>query len=112
MRIEEHLIQQGIRWNFNPPAAQHYGRVFESLVRSCKKAVYEVLGNRSVTEDVLSTPMCLVEQTLNTRPLTPVSSDATNLEAITPNPILLGNKNLCITYLSRAEQFVVHRKFF
>ena len=60
-RIEEHLIQQGIRWNFNPPAAPHFGGVWERLVRSCKKAMYAVLGNRSVTEDVLSTTMCIVE---------------------------------------------------
>ena len=110
VRIEEHLIQQGIRWKFNPPAAPHFGGVWERLVRSCKKAMYAVLGNRSVTEDVLSTTMCLVEQTLNARALTPVSSDATDLEAITPNHFLLGNKNLCLPYLSGAEQFVDHRK--
>ena len=56
--------------------------------------------------------MCLVEQTLNARPLTQVSSDATDLDAITPNYFLLGNKNLCLPYLSGAEQFVDHRKFF
>ena len=111
-RIEEHLVQQGIRWKFNPPAEPHFGGVWERLVRSCKKARYAVLGNRSITEDVLSTTMCLVEQTLNARPLTQVSSDATNLEAITPNHFLLGNKNVCLPYLSAAEQFVDHRKLF
>ena len=111
MRIGKHLIQQGIRWKFNPPAAPHFGGVWERLAGSCKKAMYAVLGNPSVTEDVLSTTMCLVEQTLNARPLTQVSSDATNLEAITPNHfLLLGNKNLCLPYLSGAEQFVDHRK--
>ena len=74
--------------------------------------MYAVLDNRSVTEVVLSTTMCLVEQTLNARSLTPVSSDATDLEAITPNHFLLGNKNLCLPYLSGAEQFVDHRKLF
>ena len=58
--IEEHLIQRGIRWKFNPPAAPHFGGVWERLLRSCKKAMYAVLGNRSVTEDVLSTTMCIV----------------------------------------------------
>ena len=71
--------------------------------------MYAVLGNRSVTEDVLSTTMCLVEQTLNARPLTLVSSDATNSEAMTPNNFMLGNKNFSLPYLSGAEQFVDHK---
>ena len=111
-RIEEHLVQQGIRWKFNPPAAPHFGGVWERLVRNCKKAMYAVLGNQSVTEDVLSTTMCLVEQTLNARPLTPVSSDVNDFESITPNHLLLGNKNVCLPYLPCAEEFVNHRKLF
>ena len=83
-RIEEHLDQQGIRWKFNLPAAPHFEGVWERLVRNCKKAMYAELGDRSITEDVLSTTMCLVEQTLNARELTPVSSDVWDLEAITP----------------------------
>ena len=66
-----------------PPAAPHFGGVWERFGRSCKKAMYAVLGNRSVTEDVLPTTMCIVEQTLNARPLTPVSSDVNDLEALT-----------------------------
>ena len=72
--IKEHLIQRGVRWKFNPPAAPHFGGVWEQLVRNCKKAMFALLRKRSVTEDVLSTTMCNVEQTLNARPLTPVSS--------------------------------------
>ena len=110
--IEEHLIQRGIRWKFKPPAAPHFGGVWERLVRSCEKAKYAVLRNRSVTGDVLSTTMCIVEQSLNARPLTPVSSDVNDLEALTPNHFLLGNRNVCLPYLSSAEEFVDHRKLF
>ena len=81
-------------------------------MRSCKKAMNAVLGNRSVTEDVLSAKMCIVEQTLNARPLTPVSSDVNDLEALTPNHFLLGNRNVCLPYLPSAEEFVDHRKLF
>ena len=88
--IEERLLQEEITWKFNPPAAPHFGGVWERLVRSCKKAMYAVLGTRSVTEDVLATTMCLVEQILNGRPLTPVSSDVSDLNALTPNDFLIG----------------------
>ena len=101
--IEKHLIQPGIRWKFNQLAAPHFGGVWERLVRSCKKAMYAVLWNRSVTEDVLSTTMCIVEQTLNARLLTPVSSDVNDLEALTPNHFFLGNGNVCLPYLACAE---------
>ena len=70
-------------------------RVWERLARSCKKAMYAVLENRSVTEDVLSTTMCIIEQTLNARPLTPVSTDVNDFEALTLNHFLLGNTNVC-----------------
>ena len=111
-RIEEHLVRKGIRWELNPPAASHFGKVWERLVSSYKKAMYAVLGNPSITEDVLSTTMCLLEQTMNARPSTPNNSDVTDLEAITPNHFLLGNQNICLLYFPFAKEFVDHQKFF
>ena len=73
---ENHLVHQGIRWKFNPHVALHFGGVGEQLVQ---ERMYAVLGNRSITEDVFSTTICLVEQTLNARPLTQVSSDVNDL---------------------------------
>ena len=49
---------------------------------------------------------------INARSLTSVSSDANDLEAMTPNHFLLGNKNICLPYLPSAEEFVDHRKLF
>ena len=97
--IEQHLVQRGIKWKLNPPTAPHFVGVWERLVRGCKKSIYVVLGNRSVTEDVLSRTMWIVKQTLNARPLTSVTSDANYLEALTPNQFLLGNRNVCLPYL-------------
>ena len=51
-----------------------------------------ILDNRSFTDKVLSTTMCLVEQTLNARPLTAVSDDPEVLTALTPNHFLLGTR--------------------
>ena len=38
--------------------------------------------------------MCEVESILNQRPLTPITSDPDNLEALTPNHLLLFNANI------------------
>ena len=74
--------------------------------------MYTVLGNRSFTKGVLSTPICLVEQTLNARKLAPVCSDLKDLEAITPNQFLLGNKDVCLPYLLCSEIFLDDQKLF
>ena len=110
--IKELRIQRGIRGKFKPTAAPHFGGVWERLVRSCKKAIHAVLETRSVTEDVLSITTCVVERTLNARPLIPVSSDVNDLEAFNTNNFLLGNRNVCLLYLPCAEEFFDHRKHF
>ena len=54
-----------------------------------RKAMIAVLDGRSLTDDVLITTMCLLEQTLNGRPLTSVRVDPDDLEPLTRNHFLL-----------------------
>ena len=49
---------------------------------------------------------------MNARPLTPVNSDVNDLEALTPNHFLLGNRNVCLPYLPCSEELVDYRKLF
>ena len=91
--IESDLAQKKIVWKFNPPGAPHFGGIWEKLVQSCKKVMIAILDNRSLTDEVLSTTMCLVEQTLNAIPLTALSDDPEDLTALTPNHFLLGREN-------------------
>ena len=55
-----------------------------------KRVLYDILGNRRVTEEMLGKTLCLVEQALNSRPITPVSTDSRELEELTPNHFLPG----------------------
>ena len=71
-----------------------------------------VLEGRSLTDDVLITTMCLVEQTLNARPLTSVSDDPDDLEALTPNHFLLGRANLATPFLPDAQRYTDLRRIF
>ena len=88
-KIESDLAQKKVVWKFNPPGAPHFDGNWERLVQSCKKVMIAILDNRSFTDEVLSTTMCLVEQTLNARPLTAISDDPEDLTALTPNHFLL-----------------------
>ena len=101
--VQSALAMEQIKWKFNPPASPHFGGVWERMVRSCKKAMYNILGARCLTDELLLTIMCLVEQLLNSRPLVPASSDVTDFEALTPNHFLLGRPSICLPLFRHAS---------
>ena len=111
--VQEELTQNQIVWKFNPPAAPHFGGVWERLVRSCKQAMYAILGSTCLTDELLSTVLAQVEQILNSRPLVPASADVEDLEALTPNHFLLGRPsvNLPLCYHHPTDR-PHYRKFF
>ena len=106
--LAESLVKRGIKWKFNPPSASRHGGVWEHLVRSFKHVFNAVLGNRRVTDEILATTFCIVEQSLNARPLVPARADATDLDALTPNHFLLGTSGSVLPSHQQAD--VDHRK--
>ena len=111
-KIESDVAQKKIVWKFNPPGAPHFGGIWERLVQSCKKVMIAILDNRSLTDEVLSATMCLVEQTLNAGPLTAVSDDPEDLTALTPNHFLLGQENASAPFMPSSERYHDLRKSF
>ena len=73
------LVRKGIKWKYNPPSAPHQSGAWERMVRSCKRVFYAILGSRKLTNEILNTTMCLVEGSLNARPLTLISDDPDSL---------------------------------
>ena len=80
----------GIMWKFIPPAAPHFGGSWEKVIKPFKDAFYKIIGTRILCDETLSTFTCEVEAVMNSRPLTIVSSDPTDTEALTPIHILQG----------------------
>ena len=109
VNIAAELAYKGIKWRFNPPSAPHQGGIWERLVRSFKRVLYTILGTRRLTDEVLHTTFCLVENALNSRPLTPVSADPCDLNALTPNHFLLGEHSTGIPSVVGNNEFD-HRK--
>ena len=79
-----------INWTFNPPKAPHMGGIWERMVRSVKEVMSGLLKEHILTDPQLHTVLTEVESIVNSRPLTHVSDDINDLEALTPNHLLLG----------------------
>ncbi|XP_055630605.1 uncharacterized protein LOC129771210 [Toxorhynchites rutilus septentrionalis] len=89
--ISKECTKYGIQWHFNPPRAPHFGGLWEAAVRSAKKHLLKVVGEHPVLVENLSTLLVQVEGCLNSRPLTPLSDDPTDLDPLTPAHFLIGS---------------------
>ena len=87
-KVQRMTSNKGVTWNWNPPAAPHFGRVFESMIKSAKRAIAAVLGDAEVNDEELETISVGVESLLNSRPLTTVSDDSNDEPVLTPNHFL------------------------
>ena len=72
------------------PGPRVRGGVWERLVKSVKEVMMAIMRDRVLTDPQLYTLLTEVEAILNNRPLTHVSEDSDDLQALTPNHILLG----------------------
>ncbi|CAK1596689.1 unnamed protein product [Parnassius mnemosyne] len=88
--LEHETTCQQIVWKYIPPSAPFMGGVWERMVRSVKEALRVTLNERYPSDETLGTLLAEVENTVNSRPLTHVSVDPGDPEAITPNHILIG----------------------
>ena len=89
-KVQRMTSNKGMTWNWNPPAVPHFGRVFESMIKSAKRAIAAVLGGAEVNDEELETIFVGVESLLNSRPLTTVSDDSNDEPVLTPNYFLIG----------------------
>lgn len=83
-------------WHFNPPAAPHFGGLWEAAVRSTKSLLGRIMGEHTLTLEELGTVLCRVEAILNSRPLTPASTDPAELDCLTPGHFLIGQPLLAV----------------
>ena len=45
-QLQRMTSNHGVTWYWNPPAAPHFGGVFESMMKSSKRAIYAVLNRK------------------------------------------------------------------
>ncbi|XP_077301766.1 uncharacterized protein LOC143922414 [Arctopsyche grandis] len=73
-----------IKWRFIPPRSPHFGGLWEAAVKTMKRHLTRIAGNVSLTYEALNTLVIQIEAVMNSRPLTPMSSDPGDLIPLTP----------------------------
>ncbi|XP_071580189.1 uncharacterized protein [Temnothorax nylanderi] len=89
-RIAHDVSIHGIRWHFNPPAAPHFGGLWEAAVKSTKFHLRRVIGETTLTFEEMATFLAQVEACLYSRPLQALSDDPDDVTALTPGHFLIG----------------------
>ena len=88
-KLKEFAAEKGIKWQFITPTALHQNGCAEAMVKSCKRAIKEAIGDNKLTPFELYT--CFLEiANLIQRPNGRVSTDPNEGTYLCPNDILLG----------------------
>ena len=89
-KLNNWILEEKIKWNFNPPGAPHHGGLWEATVKSMKQHLRKTIGKQILTYEEFLTLLCQIEASLNSRPLTPISNDPNDVSALTPGHFMIG----------------------
>ena len=107
-KIQRKLSNERIQWIFNPPSAPHFGGMYESMIKSMKRAMARILTNASINDEELMTVLIEAEGLINSRPISIQSEmDPHEGKALTPNDFLigLGDQNCQLTSKKENVQY-------
>ncbi|XP_062541864.1 uncharacterized protein LOC134209858 [Armigeres subalbatus] len=102
-KIFNWCANNNIRWKFIPPRAPHFGGLWEAAVKSAKLHLLKEIGGTNLPYEDMLTLLVEVEMCLNSRPLVPMSSDPSDLEALTPGHFLVGTNMQAVPALPLNE---------
>jgi len=89
-KLISQMTTKGVKWNFNPPYAPHFGGVFETMIKAAKRAIKAILSKADITDEELMTAFTGAEALINSRPLTYQSAHPNDNVPLIPNHFLHG----------------------
>lgn len=105
----EKYAVQGFEWKFIPPSAPHMGGLWEAGVKSFKIHFKKIVGGQKFNFEEFCTVLVRIESVLNSRPISPLSEDPDDLQALTPGHFLRGGPLLFAPELPADNLSVINR---
>ncbi|XP_047032787.1 uncharacterized protein LOC124639459 isoform X2 [Helicoverpa zea] len=96
--ISYEVAQRGIEFTFAPPYSPHFNGIAEAAVRSTKHHLKRLLQLTHFTYEEMVTCLTQIEAVLNSRPLTPLSSDPLDFTVLTPSHFLIGRSLIAVPH--------------
>ncbi|XP_071033032.1 uncharacterized protein [Parasteatoda tepidariorum] len=75
-QLLDYLLLEEVEWKFIPPRAPHFGGIWEAGVKAFKTHLKKTIGDSKLTLEEFLTLVTQIEGMLNSRPITPLSSDS------------------------------------
>ena len=94
--IANYAVKENVTWHFRPPAASHWGGVWERMIGMVRRIMPAILSHTRLTDEILTTVFCEVEAIINGRPLTKLNDSPDDLTPLTPNHLLLNRAGVTI----------------
>ncbi|GAB1867322.1 Integrase catalytic domain-containing protein [Camponotus japonicus] len=89
-QIQNAIANDNVKWHFIPPAAPHFGGLWEAGVKAFKHHLKRVVGSRTLSQIEFATLLCQIEACLNSRPILALHDDPNDFSALTPGHFLIG----------------------
>lgn len=105
--IISYSAENEINFKFSPAYSPHFNGVAEGSVKSIKKHLNHVLSMAHLDYEEMNTVLVQIEAILNSRPLTPISSDPSDFVPLTPAHFLIG-RTLTMLPAPQVDQTPLH----
>ncbi|XP_066589589.1 uncharacterized protein [Prorops nasuta] len=90
VKLSESAGSIGINWHFIPAYSPHMGGLWEAGVKSVKFHLKRIASTANLTYEEFYTLLTQIESLLNSRPLSPLSTDPNDFIPLTPAHFLIG----------------------